>query len=95
MNDSQKNVVREALLHRVHLIQGPPGTGKTTVISALLVAYWELQEDSHNVQKPAHDSHNVQRPALCCAPSNVAVDIVLDRPFTVSSFWFLLKFSKF
>ena len=65
------------------------------MISALLVAYWELQGDSHNVQKPAHDSHNVQRPALCCAPSNVAVDIVLDRPFTVSSFWFLLKFSKF
>ena len=95
LNASQEKAVLEALSHRVHLIQGPPGTGKTTVIAALLLAYWELQYDSHNVQKPAHDSHNVQRPALCCAPSNVAVDIVLDRPFTVSSFWFLLKFFKF
>jgi ATP-dependent RNA/DNA helicase IGHMBP2 len=72
MNTSQLEAVAGALASKqLFLIHGPPGTGKTTVLIEYI-----LQAVKNHGQK-----------ILVCAPSNVAVDNIVERlaPFTRSS----------
>eukprot|EP00760_Papus_ankaliazontas_P023141 PhM_4_TR1951/c0_g1_i1/m.40087/K19036/IGHMBP2; ATP-dependent RNA/DNA helicase IGHMBP2 len=64
LNESQKVAVRMAVAAKyLHLIHGPPGTGKTTTLC-------EVIRQLVIVKK--------QR-VLVCAPSNVAIDNILDK----------------
>lgn len=64
LNDSQLDAIRFALASKdLALIHGPPGTGKTTTVVELIL---------QAVQK-------YQMKILVCAPSNIAVDNVLEK----------------
>ncbi|KAL0586748.1 hypothetical protein ABG067_003590 [Albugo candida] len=64
LNASQKDAIQFALASNdVAVIHGPPGTGKTTTLVELI-----LQATIHHKLK-----------ILVCAPSNIAVDTVLDK----------------
>lgn len=64
LDESQRDAVTFALASRdISIIHGPPGTGKTTTI----VEYM-LQEALKRDAK-----------ILCCAPSNIAVDNLVER----------------
>nr|CCA23837.1 DNA polymerase alphaassociated DNA helicase A putati [Albugo laibachii Nc14] len=64
LNTSQLESIKLALASKdIAIIHGPPGTGKTTTIVELI-----LQAVIHNKQK-----------VLVCAPSNIAVDTVLEK----------------
>ncbi len=72
LNESQTNALRQVLTRPLALIQGPPGTGKT-VTSATLV-YHLVQQ---NLLAQRRD--NVKRQVLVTAPSNVAVDQLVEK----------------
>ena len=72
LNESQTNALRQVLTRPLALIQGPPGTGKT-VTSATLV-YHLVQQ---NLKAQRRD--NVKRQVLVTAPSNVAVDQLVEK----------------
>ena len=72
MNESQTNALRQVLTRPLALIQGPPGTGKT-VTSATLV-YHLVQQNL-----AAQSQDNVKRQVLVTAPSNVAVDQLVEK----------------
>ena len=64
LNQSQRDAVKFALTCRdVGIIHGPPGTGKTTTIVEVIVQAVK----------------NCDLKILACAPSNVAVDNILER----------------
>lgn len=64
LNDSQLDAIRFALASKdLALIHGPPGTGKTTTVVELIV----------------QAVHKYQMKILVCAPSNIAVDNVLEK----------------
>lgn len=64
-NESQRNVINEAISNRVTLVNGPPGTGKTFT-SAVLV---------FNL----HITRQARSKILVCAKSNVAVDNLANK----------------
>ena len=72
LNESQTNALRQVLTRPLALIQGPPGTGKT-VTSATLV-YHLVQQNL-----AAQSQDNVKRQVLVTAPSNVAVDQLVEK----------------
>ena len=41
LNGKQRQAIRAALTNRISVITGGPGTGKTTIINAIVRAYWE------------------------------------------------------
>ncbi len=64
LDQSQREAVAFALASRdISIIHGPPGTGKTTTIVEYI-----LQEAMKRDAK-----------ILCCAPSNIAVDNLVER----------------
>ncbi|XP_028399828.1 DNA-binding protein SMUBP-2-like [Dendronephthya gigantea] len=64
LNESQQDAVRFALSSRhVGVVHGPPGTGKTTTIVEVIVQAVK----------------NFGWKILACAPSNIAVDNILER----------------
>lgn len=67
LNQSQVNAVKHVLQRPLSLIQGPPGTGKT-VTSATIVY---------------HLSKIHQQRVLVCAPSNVAVDHLAAKLYSM------------
>ncbi|KAL3659184.1 hypothetical protein V7S43_015762 [Phytophthora oleae] len=70
LNESQVEAIRFALASKdLALIHGPPGTGKTTTVVEFI-----LQAVTKFDQK-----------VLVCAPSNIAVDNVLDKLASTSS----------
>jgi regulator of nonsense transcripts 1 len=72
LNESQTNALRQVLTRPLALIQGPPGTGKT-VTSATLV-YHLVQQNL-----AAQRQDNIKRQVLVTAPSNVAVDQLVEK----------------
>lgn len=67
LNEVQRNAVISCMRCKdLGIIHGPPGTGKTTTIV-------EFIKQSCKVQKTK---------ILCCAPSNIAVDNILERLIT-------------
>ena len=72
LNHSQEAALREVLTRPLSLIQGPPGTGKT-VTSATLVFLMVRQ----NLIQEKRDG--VKRQILVAAPSNVAVDQLVEK----------------
>ena len=72
LNESQTSALRQVLTRPLALIQGPPGTGKT-VTSATLV-YHLVQQNL-----AAQRQDNIKRQVLVTAPSNVAVDQLVEK----------------
>tara|TARA_B100000780_G_scaffold264030_1_gene218353 strand:- start:439 stop:978 length:540 start_codon:yes stop_codon:yes gene_type:complete len=72
LNESQQNALLQVLQRPLSLIQGPPGTGKT-VTSATLV--YHLVQQNLNAQK----KDSIKRQVLVTAPSNVAVDQLVEK----------------
>lgn len=63
LNEVQKQAVIDCMTWKdISVIHGPPGTGKTTTIV-------EFIKQAVKVQKAK---------VLCCAPSNIAIDNVLE-----------------
>eukprot|EP01135_Chromosphaera_perkinsii_P003688 Nk52_evm6s252 gene=Nk52_evmTU6s252 len=66
LNEPQKDAIRFCLSsHHISIIHGPPGTGKTTTVVELILQFLRLS--------------NFKVRILACAPSNVAVDNMLER----------------
>ncbi len=64
LNDSQKEAIKFALNQKeIAIIHGPPGTGKTTTLIELILQC----------------VRNYDLKVLACAPSNVAVDNLLEK----------------
>ncbi|CAN3373152.1 hypothetical protein DIURU_001194 [Diutina rugosa] len=63
LNDSQLNAVRAVLQRPLSLIQGPPGTGKTVTSATIIYHLVKMNREK----------------VLVCAPSNVAVDHLVDK----------------
>ena len=53
-------------MHAFH--QGPPGTGKTTVLMGLLSAFFHYKNSTNSTKK-----------IMICAPSNTAIDEIINR----------------
>jgi len=98
LNESQTNALKAVLTRPLALIQGPPGTGKT-VTSATLV--YHLVQQNLSAQR----ADSIKRQVLVTAPSNVAVDQLVEKIhlaglnvgslFFLSFFFFFLLFSSF
>lgn len=73
LNDIQKKaVIRSACSNQsINLIHGPPGTGKTETIIEVI----------KQIAKPLNTSQSSGKPKkiLVCAPSNLAVDNIVER----------------
>jgi DNA polymerase alpha-associated DNA helicase A len=86
LNDTQKHAIQFALNpHRpISFIHGPPGTGKTyTIIEILLQVV-------HNGQRVRVlfcfiELFTINSQVLVCAPSNVAIDNILQRCITLNN----------
>ena len=64
LNESQKLAIRRCLASRdVSMIHGPPGTGKTTTVVEMILQAIDNQKTK----------------VLACAPSNIAVDNMMER----------------
>ena len=64
LNDSQREAIYRCLASTdVSMIHGPPGTGKTTTVVELILQSVKLQKTK----------------VLACAPSNIAVDNIIER----------------
>ena len=64
LNDAQKQAIKTSLqCVDVAMIHGPPGTGKTTTVVEFIAQTCELQKSK----------------VLACAPSNIAVDNIIER----------------
>ena len=97
LNESQTNALKAVLTRPLALIQGPPGTGKT-VTSATLV--YHLVQQNLSAQR----ADSIKRQVLVTAPSNVAVDQLVEKIhlaglnvgslFFFSFFFFFLLFSS-
>lgn len=75
LNDSQRRTVCFALAARdVALIHGPPGTGKTTTVVELIGQLLQ-RADAASTQPLRQGRPRI----LACAPSNVAVDNLVER----------------
>ena len=72
LNPSQEMAIRNVMQEPLSLIQGPPGTGKT-VTSATLV-YFMVRRNQKLEKKDG-----VKRQILVSAPSNVAVDQLVEK----------------
>lgn len=64
LNDSQKYAIRFSLENKLSIIHGPPGTGKTFTLVELIQQILARDNNSR---------------VLVCAPSNIAVDTILER----------------
>lgn len=64
LNDSQKYAIRFSMENKLSIIHGPPGTGKTYTVVELIRQL--ISKDSTSR-------------VLVCAPSNIAVDTILER----------------
>ena len=67
LNQKQKDAVMYAIHHPLTLIQGPPGTGKTVTAAHIIFQLAKL----------------TKRPVLVCAPSNIAVDNLMEKTHAV------------
>ena len=66
LNESQRDAIFKCLASTdVSMIHGPPGTGKTTTVVEFILQ--------------AVDIHKTK--VLACAPSNIAVDNMVERLF--------------
>jgi senataxin len=64
---------------RVSLIQGPPGTGKTSTILGIISAFLFKTNDSDKFFPLSTVADINRKHILLCAPSNAAVDELLNR----------------
>ncbi|TIA90934.1 hypothetical protein E3P99_01297 [Wallemia hederae] len=84
VNESQANAVLSALCTPADgafsLIQGPPGTGKSKTILALVAKFLSMRSKPivSRVNPSAADNY-VPPKILICAPSNAAIDEVVNR----------------
>ena len=95
MDESQKEAVSFALSQReLAVIHGPPGTGKTTTVVEIILQAVKQGQKVEKVWTQIVATHFFKRflllllllltvllivQVLCCAPSNVAVDNLVER----------------
>lgn len=79
LNGSQAAAVVGCLMsnEKLVLVQGPPGTGKTTTIMSLVSSF--LTMSTNGISTNFGDSPNPNFRILICAPSNIAIDIIVQK----------------
>jgi hypothetical protein len=78
LNDSQRAAVAAALGRTLTLWQGPPGTGKTRTLLALIRAAVAQQRGGADGGGTGAGPARRGPAVLACAPSNVAVDNIVE-----------------
>ena len=67
---------------QIVLLQGPPGTGKTHTIVGIIASFFTSQKSTALVHSNVIPGNRLKAPKphlLVCAPSNAAVDVVVNR----------------
>lgn len=70
---------------QIVLLQGPPGTGKTHTIIGLITSFFANQKANASANTNPLPGGTLKPPSphlLVCAPSNAAVDVVVNRLLT-------------